>query len=50
MPRPGRKRLTVDVPLLMHEQLQEIAKKQGLPMTNLVKWLLQEFIRKMETQ
>ena len=48
MPRPGKKRLTIDIPLLMHEQLREEAKKQGITMTDLVKWLLQEFINRMQ--
>lgn len=44
MPRPGRKRLTVDIPILMHEQLKEMAKKREVKMTDIVFSVLTEVL------
>ena len=42
MPRPGRKRLTVDIPILMHEQLKEMAQRLNVKMTDIVFSVLTE--------
>lgn len=44
MPRPGRKRLTVDIPILMHEQLKEMAQRRNVKMTDIVFSVLTEVL------
>lgn len=45
MPRKGRKRLTVDIPVSIHEELKGIAAKHNLTMTRLIIRLIMELIK-----
>ena len=43
--RPGKKRLAVDLPILLHEELAKMAKKYHINLTNYVIMVLVERLR-----
>ena len=45
--RPGRKRLSIDIPLFMNERLEQQAKKRNVTIT---KYVLQAIAEKINTE